>query len=467
MLIIVWTLPFSAAAQNAEQKRLNVLFIAIDDLNTAVGAYGHPLVKTPHIDGLAEQGVLFSRAYCQSPICIPSRASMLTGMRPETTQTYRSPHQFRDALPNALTLPQQFQQHDYFVARVGKIFHMGVPQDIGTGKKDDAPSWQVALNPKGRDVTEEDKLTLLTPDEGLGGSLSYLAAEGTDKEQTDGMVATEAIRLLTEHRNEPFFIAAGFFRPHPPFVAPKKYFDLYSLDQIQLPQYPSDDRKDIPDPALLVNPPNFGLSEQQQKEAIRAYYASVSFVDAQVGRLLRALDSLQLTDNTVVVVWSDHGWMLGEHGLWRKHTLFEEAARAPLIVAAPGKQKNMVAQQLVEFVDIYPTLAELCGVPSPPDLEGTSFVPLLDNPQQPWKQAAFTSVMTQDRRLGKSVRTDRWRYTEWDDGKAGEELYDHQKDSQEIHNRANDPEYASFKETVKQILHAGWQPVRQALTSQK
>lgn len=439
---------------------MNVLFIAVDDLNNALGAYGNTIVKTPNIDRLARRGVRFDHAYCQSPICIPSRASLLTGMRPATTRVYRSGDNIRVNLPHVVTLPQLFREHGYFVARVGKIFHMGVPNDIGTDGKDDRQSWELTVNPKGRDVADEKLLINLTPKEGLGGALAYLEAGGTDEEQTDGKVALEAARLISEKRDRPFFLGVGFFRPHPPFVAPKKYFDMYPLDRISLPQEPANDRADIPRPAQMITPANFGLSANDQRKAIRAYYASISFVDAQVGKVLDALDRLKLADSTIVVFFGDHGWHLGEHGLWRKHSLFEESARAPMIVVAPGKQVNRASSGLVEFVDMYPTLAELCGLSSSPrDLEGTSFAALLDNPNQAWKRAAFTEVKLSQREggiMGRSLRTERWRYTEWDEGREGVELYDHGSDPREYTNLAINPKHAKIVAEMKQLLHAGW-----------
>jgi uncharacterized sulfatase len=271
----------------AEKKKYNVLFIAVDDLNTDVSSYGHPLVKTPNFDRLAKRGVQFNRAYCQFPLCNPSRASLMTGLNPDVIKVYDLVKHFRKTIPDVVTLPQLFINNGYYSARVGKIFHYGVPGEIGTNGLDDSLSWMQRVNPKGRDKTEESKITNLLQ-RPLGSTLAYLAAEGTDEEQTDGIVATEAIKLMEQNKDKPFFLAAGFYRPHSPYVAPKKYFDMYPLDKIKLPNEPADDLKDIPEAAYFTKPPNWGLDEAKRKEAIRAYYATITFMDAQVGRLLDA-----------------------------------------------------------------------------------------------------------------------------------------------------------------------------------
>lgn len=421
----------------------NVIFIAIDDL--ANGSQ-----RTPHIDRLAGSGVRFDRAYNQIPLCNPSRASVLTGRRPDATQVYDLDRHFREALPDVVTLPQLFRQNGWFTARVGKIYHYDVPKGIGTDGLDDHPSWQLVVNPKGRDVDEEKRITNPTQQKPISAALSWYAADGGDEEQTDGMIASEAIHLMEQHCGEPFFLGVGFFRPHTPFVAPKKYFDLHPLDSIRLPAAPSDDRGDIPVAAFAHNnpTPHYGLDELTCRQALQAYRACVSFVDAQVGRLLDALDRLKLAESTIVVLWSDHGYHLGEHqGVWQKRTLFEEGARAPLIIRAPSAAGNgRACGRVVEFVDIFPTLADLASLRSPANLDGRSLRQLLDDPAHEWDHGAITQILRPaDERLpaqvmGRTIRTGRWRYTEWNEGAAGLELYDHEDDPNEFLNRALKPD---------------------------
>jgi uncharacterized sulfatase len=277
-------------------------------------------------------------------------------------------------------------------------------------------------------------------------------SDASDEEQTDGKVATEAIRLMEEHKDKPFFLAVGFYRPHVPCVAPKKWFDLYPIDEIKLPNEPPNVRDGVPAAAFTANPPNYGVSPDDLKTFMRAYYASTSFMDAQVGRVLRALDRLGLSKNTIVVLFGDHGWSLGEHGQWQKMSLFEESARAPLIIYAPGAKGNgKSCGRTVEFVDIYPTLANLCEAGNPKGLEGHSLKPLLDNPKSKWDHPAYTQV-SRGGFMGRSVRTERYRYTEWDEGRKGVELYDHEKDPREWKNVANDSKHGNAVAEMKRFL---------------
>ncbi|MEW6161258.1 MAG: sulfatase [Verrucomicrobiota bacterium] len=441
----------------AALRKPNVLFIASDDLNNHLGCYGNRVIRTPNLDRLARRGTRFDRAYNQFPLCSPSRVSLMTGLRPDTTRVYDLRVDFRkETVTNAVTIAQMFRANGYVSARVGKIFHYGVPGQIGTSGLDDPLSWDRVINPRGRDKDEEKLLRNYTPARGLGSSISFLAAEGTDEEQTDGQGATAAIQLMEELRDRPFFLAVGFYRPHCPYVAPKRYFDLYPPHKIRLPQNPADDLADVPAVAPWTKPPFFGLTEDQQREAIQAYYASISFMDAQVGRLLDALDRLGLTENTIVVFWSDHGYHLTEHGQWMKMSLFEESARVPLILAAPGqKTRGKGSGRTVELLDLFPTLAQLCRLTPPEGLPGRSLAPLLDNPRAPWDKPAYTQVTrTHERRqiMGRSVRTERWRYTEWDDGNAGAELYDHKRDPREFINLADNPRFASVRAEMRALL---------------
>jgi len=449
---------FSFAAEGVPQKP-NVLFIAVDDLNTRLGCYGFDRISSPHIDKLASEGVRFDRAYCQYPSCGPSRSSVLSGLRPHTTGMINNRMSFRELAPDVVTLPQLFRKNGYFVARIGKIFHQRVPLDIGTAGADDPVSWTHTVNPIGRDRDEEHMLTNHSPQLTVADAMAFLKAEGTDEEQTDGKVATETIRLLETHKDEPFFIAAGFYRPHAPYIAPKEYFDHYSLENTQVPRLPKDYRDTVPPGALSSTPqwPNFGTTEEQARETILAYDACISFVDAQVGRVLDALDALGLSQSTIVVLWGDHGYHLGEHGLWRKNSLFEESARAPLIFRVPGlTPATSDCESIVEFVDIYPTLADLAGLMPPSELEGVSLRTLLEDPQAEWSRPAFTQTLYVDT-PGYSVRTDRWRYTEWGQhGDQGIELYDHLSDPREMKNLAGIHQHTEIRERLSQLVRSNW-----------
>lgn len=443
------------ADDSTSPKKYNVLFIAADDLNTCLGCYGHPLVKSPNIDRLAARGVRFDRAYCQYPLCNPSRSSLLSGLRPDTTRIFANATPIRKVFPDIVTLPQLFKNNGYFSARVGKIFHYGVPGEIGTSGLDDPPSWNHFVNPRGRDKDDEADVINFTPKRGLGAALSWMEAKGTDEEQTDGKVAAETIRLLEEHKDKPFFIAVGFYRPHVPDIATKKYFELYPLDQVMLPKEPRDHIANIPRIALTCRPLNYGLDEEKLRIFKRAYFASTSFMDAQVGKVLDALDRLGLANTTIVVFWGDHGWSLGEHGQWQKRLLFEEVARVPLIIALPNAKTKDPCRRTVEFVDLYPTLADLCGLKPPANLEGRSLRPLLENPDGKWDKPAITQVLRGEggsRSMGYSVRTERWRYTVWDGGTAGAELYDHNNDPREWHNLAKDDRFAKAMAELKKLL---------------
>ena len=436
-----------------------MLFIAVDDLTSNIASYGDPIAKTPNFDRLAALGVQFNNAYCQLPLCNPSRASVLTGLRPDAIKVYDLDAHFRDELPNVTTLPQLFKENGYWVGRVGKLYHYNVPAAIGTDGHDDPPSWQEVFNPKGRDKDEEHLIINAEPHRKISAALSWLKAEGTDEEQTDGMIATEAINQIKKHKNDPFFLGAGFFRPHTPYVAPKKYFDLYPIDSIKLPFAPENDRDDIPYAAFAHNNKvaNYGLSDSVCIEAKQAYYATVSFIDAQVGRILDALEEHDLMQKTIIVLWSDHGYHLGEHqGIWQKRCLFEESASAPLYIYHPkAKGNGTKSDQIVEFIDIYPTIAKLSGLELPDNQPGQNLQLLLDKPTQKWNGTAYTQVLRPGGGtpvMGRSVRTDKWRYTDWNEGADGQELYDHLNDPQEFNNLASNPEYSKTITKLKQLL---------------
>ncbi len=456
----------------ADARKTNVLLIVSDDLAARLACYGDPTVKSPNIDRLAARGVRFDNAYCQFPLCNPSRTSFLTGLRPNTTRVYDNATQFRQNLPNAQSIGQTFLKAGYHVARVGKLYHYGVPAQIGTDGLDDPPSWQEHFNPKGRDVEEDEPLivrevfdkasgkTVLADKNQLnqmGATLSWLASEGTDEEMTDGKIANRAINLLEENKDKPFFIAAGFFRPHTPYVSPKTpYWGFYAVDSIPLWKEPAGWEGTVPQIALTLRPEEQHMTDDQRRMAIQAYFASISFMDAQVGRILDAVDRLGLADHTVIVFQSDHGYQLGEHRQWQKMSLFETTAKVPLIIAAPGGAKGVVSKRTVELVDLHATLADLAGVEAP-KTDGTSLKPLVLDPNAPWDKPAITQVTRGGAgkgSMGYSVRTERWRYTEWGGGTKGTELYDHDADPGELVNLANDPQHAEDVAAMKKLIPA-------------
>ncbi len=445
----------SCSAKKADQP-LNVLFIAVDDMNNDLGCFGNSQVNSPNIDRLARRGVAFDHAYCQFPLCSPSRSSLLTGLRPDSTKVFDLRYHFRQGLPDVVTLPQMFMNNDYYVARVGKMFHYGNPGDIGTNGLDDKVSWTERYNPAGRDRTalELDVINYTPERNGLGAAMAwYSDSTGTDAQHTDGKVADEAIRLLKEHTGEPFFIAAGFYKPHCPWITPEKYFSFYDYDKFKLPDI-SDARDKYPPLALASTKPwpYFGISTDHARQSKLAYYAAISFVDAQIGRLINAVDSLGLGKNTIIVFWSDHGYHLGEHGLWFKQSLFEEATKCPLIISVPGSEQNgSICNKIVEMVDIYPTLADLAGLTPPGDLQGFSLAPLLEDPAASWNHPAYTQV---ERGPGYTVRTDKFRLTEWNLGEEGHELYDEVNDPHEQNNLAGNPAYSDVLQHLDSLLHA-------------
>lgn len=449
----------AASAVYAQTARKNVLFIAVDDMNNDLGCYGHPFVKSPNIDRLASRGIAFANAYCQFPLSSPSRSSILTGLRPDRTRVFDLTYHFRQDLPDAVTLPQMFMNNGYYVARVGKMFHYGNPGDIGTNGLDDRASWHERINPAGRDKNslEQDVINYTPQRKGLGAAMAFFSdPTGKDGEHTDGKVASEAIRLMSANKDKPFFIAAGFYRPHCPWITPSEYFNMYGITQMVLPGISESTRNAYPAQALAsTNPwPYFGITPSQALECKLAYYAAISFVDSQIGKLLDALDSLGLADNTIIVFWSDHGYHLGEHGLWFKQSCFEESAKSPFIIAAPGlKSAGRICKKTVELVDIYPTLAELTGLKPPETLEGFSLAGLMKNPDAKWDHPAYTQVQ-RGQVPGHSVRTEKWRYTEWNFGAAGSELYDEKNDPKELKNLASDPKYSAVVNEMKALLKA-------------
>jgi iduronate 2-sulfatase len=443
----------TAAALGADGAKPNVVFIMADDLNNDLGCYGSPIVQSPNIDRLAARGMRFDRAYCNYPVCNPSRSSMLSGRRPESTHIVDNKTPPRTVMPDATFLPEHFRKNGYRTIKVGKIFHTGE-------EFEDPRSWDV-------DIRETSEAKKPPPSQISGPAKDGFVLNDADEPQShDGKVARQGVAYIEEAATggKPFFIAVGFRRPHRPFIAPKKYFDLYPPEKMSWPFEPPDHVAAIPKIALTYNTGGERLKPEARRETMAAYYATVSFMDAQVGVVADAIDRLNLWPNTIVLFVSDHGYHLGEHGgLFHKMSVFEQSARVPLIVAAPGKKPG-VSKRLVELVDLYPTLIELTGLSPVDGLDGTSFVALLDDPAKPWKSAVFTVVShsplpssrggddgkLDPRKLGRSVRTERWRFTTWPDG--SKELYDHDVDPIEVKNLAKDPAHAGTVQEMKTLL---------------
>jgi arylsulfatase A-like enzyme len=452
------------SAPGPKSKPLNVLFIISDDLRTECSCYGG-LAKTPNIDKLAAAGIRFDRAYCQFPLCNPSRSSLLTGRYPTTTGILGNRGFFGDAHPDFVSLPKWFMQHGYVTLRTGKIFHGGI---------DDTEAWTEGGEPRiaapdsgAKDTT--GRLPSADPDEaspvqGKAAPAQVNRAERSDRfiilpgdgsNHGDYRCATQAIDYLRRFKDsdKPFFIGCGFVKPHSPPTAPQKFYDMYDLDKIELPPNFAP-RPTVPEgfPKLSIRPRNADLfigrdaSPQEAKEMIRAYLASTSFVDANVGRVIAELDKLGMRDKTIVIFWGDHGYQLGERGKWSKAgSLFEQGGRVPLIILAPGAKGNgQPCERVIECVDLYPTLCELCSLPQPPGLEGQSLEPLLEKPAGSRRSLAFT-VWSEDGQTlhGVAIRTERWRYAEFDGGKGGAMLFDEDADPQELKNLADDPKYAA------------------------
>jgi iduronate 2-sulfatase len=451
----------SAAQAQNPQNRPNILFIAVDDLKPLLGCYGDKIVKSPNIDRLAKRGVVFERAYCNQAVCSPSRNALLTGVRPQTLGIYDLGTNFRKAAPDAVTLPQNFMKAGYRTEAIGKIFH------VGHGNGEDAASWSVPHAHPGGDyadpATQTDRRKRLQEARERGATQNELIAikgpatenaDVPDNAYADGKIADEAIRRLQNARakpEQPFFLAVGFSKPHLPFCAPKKYWDLYDPAKFSLPEVQN------PPAGAPAFAPQYGgelrqyngipkqgrLPDEMQRHLIHGYYATTSYMDAQLGRVLDALDANGQSKNTVIMLWGDHGWHLGDHGMWCKHTNYEEAARVPLIISAPGLEGGTRTRAFVETVDIYPTLLELAGVPSAATqkIEGISFVNVLKNPQAKVRDSIIHVYPRGQGLLGRAIRTERYRMVEWK--KPGDapdtavfELYDYETDPLETKNLA-------------------------------
>ena len=467
---------------NSSGRKMNVLFIAVDDLRPELHCYGNKQIISPNIDKLAEQGLLFERAYCQQSLCAPSRASLLTGLRPDWTGVCDLSTHFRKKVPDVVTLPQHFKNHGYHSQAVGKIYHGSF--EILSRHHSDRKSWSVPewwpgpryyYTPEGvrvaREVYSKSRRRRGAPvDNWVNCFVRGLATEAPDVPDNvpcDGQTTEKAIEALQQIKDKPFFLGVGFLKPHIPFVAPKKYWDLYKREDIRLAKNRTRPQN-TPDMAFPKGtemrayydiPDEKNVSDEKARTLIHGYYACVSYVDAQVGRVIGELERLGLRENTIIILWGDHGWKLGEYNSWSKLTNFELDTRVPMIISVPGqKRTGEKTAALVEFLDIYPTLSELCELPIPKHCQGLSMVPLLENPNRKFKDAAYSQFPRKEYGvMGYSMRTDRYRYAEWiKDGKAIEkELYDHQNDPQENRNVISEPENRRLIKKLSQMLRKG------------
>jgi arylsulfatase A-like enzyme len=431
----------SAVAADKPARPFNVLFIAVDDLNDWINPLGgYPRVQTPNLDRLAAQGMLFTRAYCSAPACNPSRASLLTGVPPSTSGVYDNGQPWRPVMRDVVTLPQHFKSLDYHVVGGGKVFHGAYP---------DRASWHEYFDQPG------DPVPSSRPANGIGGADSqfdWSPLDVDDAEMGDTKVTTWAVDYLRQKHSKPYFLAVGLYRPHLPWYVPRKYFDRYPLADIILPQVKADDLDDVPPIGRRMARPEGDhrrvLETNNWEKGVQGYLASITFADSCVGRLLDALDASGEADRTIIVLWGDHGWHLGEKLHWRKFTLWEEATRVPLVIVAPGVTgRNVRCERTVSLLDLYATLAELCGSSPPSTVEGHNLVLLLKDPSAPWRYP----VVTTHGRNNHAVRSERWRYIRYRDGT--EELYDHEHDPMEWTNLAGKPEHESVKKEL-----AAWLP---------
>jgi len=430
-------------------KPKNVLFVIVEDLKNIMGCYGHPLVQTPNLDRLARKGVIFDKAYCQFPVCNPSRTSFLTGLRPDTTKVLDNRVPWNTHLENPITLPRLFRDNGYYTVGLGKVFH-------GHGQHDDAQAWDVDLDYGPTAVGKRGEGRNMT--DGQVKWCRWLAAEGGDEDQPDGQLAAKAIEILKQDRDKPLFMALGFHKPHDPFHAPKKYFDMYPLDKLMPPMMP-DNRSEKEDYMIGSGwHKSFkAFSLQDQREFLRCYYACTTFTDVQIGKVMDELDRQDLWKDTAVFFVGDHGYNLGEYDWWNKNVLMEDSARIPMIAVVEGQTPaNVRCDRFVEMVDLYPTFADLCGLKGPDNLEGVSFRPLLGRPNTLWKEAAYTQTKRGDI-TGRSIRTQRWRYNEWArDGEVlSQELFDHASDPSEYRNLAGMDDFKDVCRQLSDMLNEG------------
>jgi arylsulfatase A-like enzyme len=468
LLLCIFSIQTSGQKKKQAEK-LNVLFIISDDLTaTAISAYENQACHTPNIDKLASEGVRYTRAYCQYPVCGPSRASLLSGYYPHATETFGYVSGRKNIGPERKMLPEVFKDYGYYTARVSKIFHMGIPGDIekGSNGTDDEASWTERFNSQGPEWKAEGEAELvqrnpfgLEPRRG-GNVMTIVKAAGGDLEHSDGKTAQTASELIRKHAREPFFLAVGFVRPHVPFVAPAKYFEPYPWQQMVLPPQVENDWDDIPENGInYVTSVNAKMSPDQERKAISAYYASVAYMDAQVGKVLNTLKEEGLENKTIVVFTSDHGYHLGEHRFWMKVSLHEESSRVPLIIKVPGKAPA-VCHSLTELIDLYPTLTALAGLKISEHVQGKDLTPTLDNPESSVRDAAFSVNVWNDTHTF-MLRTDKWAFIQYgEDGSSGMELFDMDFDPKQFNNLAHHPRYQDVVKEFQQRLQQKLREVR-------
>jgi uncharacterized sulfatase len=436
--------PESKAEMPVKPGNKNVLFIVVDDLNTTLGCYGHSVVKTPNIDRLAQMGIRFNHAYCNYAVSNPSRSSLLTGLKPETTTILDNVKTIQSILGDRVTLPALFKQNGYHTVAIGKIFH-------GGNEHNDVKAWDQIIGSAATEIGRTGESRNMT-----GGALKWCewrAAEGNDDDQPDGQNANKAVDFILSKKDKPFFLAMGLSKPHDPFVAPKKYFNMYPLEICNPPEIPEGFslpyKHTLPGETTVFN--NF--TDNDKREFLRSYYACVSFMDAQVGKLLDALEESDQIGNTLIVFFGDHGYHLGEHNWWNKVTIFERGTNPPFIMAGYSVGgKGTGSDAMFEFIDIYPTLADIMGLKKPDYLEGKSFSRVVKNPSMPFRNEVH-AVVNRGAMLGRTVKTKDWRYTEWDIGNKGRELYDQKKDPMEYHNIAGEPAYSSVVTQMRKLLY--------------
>ncbi len=430
-------------ADNDNKK--NVLFIIVDDLNTTLGCYGHPIVKTPNIDELAKSGVKFNHAYCNYAVCGPSRGSFLTGLRPESIGILDNRTPLKSVIGDRITMPALFRQNGYYTMSLGKIFH-------GSKDHNDPNAWDEIYGYSATELGKKGETRNIT--DGVLKWCHWKAAEGDDEDQADGQIAKKAVEFIKTEKEKPFFLAVGFHKPHDPFIAPKKYFDMYPLEECNPPVLPDGweppYKHTLPGETKTFNK----FTDQDKREFLRSYYACTSFMDAQVGKLMDALKESGQLENTLVVFFGDHGYHLGEHNWWNKVTIFEKGTNAPFIMSGQAIRENGVASDaMFEYIDIYPTLAELLNLENTPDyLEGKSFAEVLNQPNKPFR-SEVRAVVRRGKMMGRMVKNENYRYVEWDNGNKGQELYDQKNDPIEYHNLAEKPEYSAVVDEMKTIIN--------------